>query len=193
MKKTSMLKSSTERGGKLEIIDWDIEWELKWANRPNFVIFVDGDQFAYYPYSTVPHKLIDGAPGNGLFLATDDPWAHFVADRSAIDGPHMRGQCVGDLLLESGHKLRIVSGWSSRAGVINTFLPEADHIIDVTVKGDDERMARDGLAVRLDVLKDRVERHGLYIVKDEENGDITYYPSIEPDRVVKPKKAHARR
>ncbi len=163
-----------------------VRWNEKYANSPEFVLFVD-DAWNYIPYSEVEHRELASDRDGTLYFASDDPFAHFVYDRSERDrnAGQFQGQCKGELLLKGGETKQVTSGWTSRAGVVNNYLPEEDHVMDVTLIGGQYTSGRAGIAVKVNALREMLPE-GVHIIKEERYGtDITYYPSVDPNKVVK--------
>lgn len=160
-----------------------VNWWKDYANAPELVVKVD-DAWHYDPHRGVEHYEI--APD--LWFGVDTPWAHFVYDASARDAGHSqsrRGQCQGNLNTNYGPR-SITSGWSSRAGVVNSHLPADDHVMDVGLKGGMYECGRAGIAVFVTDIRPFLP-NGVYLVREEKYGtDIIYVPSTESDRVVKP-------
>ena len=168
---------------KPTILGVEVNWWKDYANAPELVVKVD-DAWHYDPHRGVEHYEI--APG--LWFGVDTPWAHFVYDASARDAGHsqsMRGQCQGNLNTNYGPR-SITSGWSSRAGVINSHLDEVDHVMDVVLKGGQYSSGRAGIAVFVDAIRPFLP-DDVYLVAEEKYGtDLCYTPSTSPTQVLKP-------
>jgi hypothetical protein len=181
----------SERGGNVKaprIIEVKVRWNEKWANSPEFEVVTEGDLWHYNPHESVEHICLEGAVGDGLFLGWERPWAHFVYDRTAHGAKFGRGACTGILKLTENDQVRVTDGWSSRAGVVNKYLPDTDHIVDVsaydTVKYPD--MGRHGLAVRVEAIFEMMPK-GICLMREDSDGEIAYYPSLDAKKIVKPK------
>jgi hypothetical protein len=168
--------------GALVIERVSVDWFLRYANDPRLCIDVTGDGGAYNPYTQVVHHPIGG---DGLWLATDDPWSHFIIDRSERDRHlrrHAKGAATGTLNTIDG-PLEITSGWSSRAGVVNSLID--DHVVDCTVRGS-YGGARGGLAIRREAVLPLLP-DGVFLVEVHgRDGEVRWVPSLAPDAIVKP-------
>lgn len=170
----------------LEIKEVRVRWWHNYANSPEFELVVD-DAWGENPYSTWEHKKLTD---DGLYLAMNDPWAHFVAVANKNKGWWVgQGQCKGELLLEGGETLHVFDGWSSRASYVNLFLPEENHIADVVLYGGKYRSGRGGLAIKVSKLRELIEdMDGVYIIRDPASylGDEPHYiPSASEKEPVK--------
>jgi hypothetical protein len=160
-----------------------VDWHLGYANSPELCVHVDGDAWDYSPYSQVVHHPVGP---EGLWLATDDPWSHFVMDRSERDRRTRypwRGSLTGVLNTVDG-PLTITSGWSSRAGYVNSLID--DHVLDVTVYGSVGKCGRAGLAVRREAVLPLLPAGVFLVGEDRRGGEVCWVPSLAPDAVVKP-------
>lgn len=165
---------------KLAVAAVSVEWYESYANAPRLCVHVTGDPWAYDPYTQVAHHPVGGG---GLWLATDDPWSHFVMDRSERDRAcRTKGAATGTLNTVDG-PLKITSGWSSRAGYVNSLID--DHVIDCTVRGSDGRAGRAGLAIRREAVLPLLPE-GVFLVGVHERGEVCWVPSLAPDAIVKP-------
>jgi hypothetical protein len=158
-----------------------VNWHLGYANTPTLCVHVEGDVWDYDPYTRVVHHPVGP---DGLWLATDDPWSHFVMDRSERDRrSHCRGAATGVLNTVDG-PLTITSGWSSRAGYVNSLID--DHVLDVTVYGSKGGCGRAGLAVRREAVLPLLPA-GVFLIEERRgDGEVCWVPSLAPDAVVKP-------
>jgi hypothetical protein len=170
------------------ILRADVEWFHKYANDPELILFVDEAWHFPNPFSTWEHRLLESTPGGDIYLATKGVWAHFVCDATKPGQKtttELDGQCIGNLKLHDG-SVKVYNGWSSRAGVINLFLPPEDHIVDVVLWTGTDRtqgMGRHGIAVRKDALGEFLP-DGIHLVQP--SSEPCYVPSIDLQEVVKP-------
>jgi hypothetical protein len=160
-----------------------IRWWEQYGNNPEVELVVD-DAWSYKPYSESVHRVLMQDDRGTLYFASDGDFAHFVFV-AEVDGQHhqFKGASTGDLLTEEGH-IKVSSGWSSRAGVVNQYLPHEDHIMDVPLYGGQSKSGRAGVAVKVSKVAEFLPE-GVYIVR-KDDGDITYYPSVDPQEVKKP-------
>lgn len=168
-----------ETSHKPEVQSIRIDWAFGLGNSPSLDVFVD-DGWDYRPYNDIIHREL--IPD--LWFAEDAPWAHFVFVHK--DSRYPRGACTGNLKIGPDEYMQVANGWSSRAGVVNTHLPEESHVCDVTLYGGRYKSGRAGIAMLVSAVRECLPG-AVHLVREEKYGtDIVYTPSITPDVVTKP-------
>lgn len=175
-----------------------VNWNHGYANSPSWCVDVEDSWGFPNPYDNWPHYLLkewtadNRLPGESigrLYLATFDIWAHFVFDRTRpgkTSTAQFDGQSTGNLLLEDGTHRRVYDGWTSRSGIVNKYLPDEDHIADVTLySGSKYNLGRFGLAIKVSALQAYLPEDVHIVRRDTHGGEHVYYPSASADKLVK--------
>lgn len=169
---------------KPTLIDVEVNWFHGYGNSPELVVYVD-NAWNYYPFENLPHEEVN----KDLWVAHDDPWAHFVSVRNRSAGP-FSGAATGDLNTgPDSPPLRVFDGWSSRASYVNIFLAEEDHLIDVVLRGGKYgNLGRAGIAMRVSAAREAIEAHNVdfFITRDPTDVEPFYCPSLSKDEIRKP-------
>jgi len=165
----------------------DVRWHHGYGNMPEMVVTVSKlpprDAWIYNP--------IPVEDGRARFLLSTNqwPWSRFVLIRDPNGSPNLHGALGGEYRLIDGSTLMSRTGWSSREGVVNSlfrnYVPD-DLLAPVTVE-----VAKGykwhGYYIGVGYLRNHaLFPEGIYLVRDEKaDGEVTYYPSVHPERVEK--------
>lgn len=162
----------------MKIIDAKVNWMEEYANMPGLKILVDRipmlDEFLFERKGSTYYAELDG---HVRFFAWSKPGEGFGGRTFNL---HMKG----------GEVKALKGPWSSRAGAVNRvgFGP----CLDVSMVDDEASWKRGytfmASAMTLDKAQEAAKIAGVHLVKTELYGDLTYYPSLDPDKLVAYKK-----
>lgn len=165
----------------------EVEWWKGYGNSPELVVYVDKllsqDDFLYFP--------VEGSisvPPVFLLSTNNHPWYRFVyVDEKPNGDPSLHGALGGMYKLTDGTVFKTRTGWSSRAGVVNKRYREHldSELIEPTVV-DPTGFHWAGYAHAVsELLHNDLFPKGVYLVRDERNGEPRWTPSVDPNEVVK--------
>lgn len=171
----------------LEIQSIDVRWHHGYGNLPELEVTVDElPEIDSWIYTGI---LIEEGKANFLISKTYWPWVRFVLIRDPEGSPNLHGACGGHYRLVDGTVYHSRTGWSSREGVVNTvfqdFIPNsilAPIVVEAT-KG----YKWHGYYCSAEYLAEHPKfPKGVHLIRDEKyDGEISYYPSVHPDRIEK--------
>lgn len=170
----------------MEIKEIRIDWHWGYANQPSVKAIVDEDPMSLeWVYKDIPDER-----GTMLISRNNSPWYRFLfVERDAEKGdPQFHGALGGAYRLEDGSTLKTRTGWSSRAGVVNTQFRDYIYGTLVEVSIGTDRPLWAGFYCEHDYLTDHpLWPEDVYLVMTRRwlKGELYWIPSVDEFQVVK--------
>lgn len=151
-----------------------VDWMEGWGNTPNFVIHCSKDNIPELVKSEFTNH-------SGLWVhVSDNGFVHYFAHKGIGNEGGYSGAPF--TFLHNGQIKTRRGPWSSRAGCVNQL---GYNIVDVVVDDNGSRYSAAITLALLVQLLDEQKDVDFYVILDTE-GEPVYYPSIVPDKLMKP-------
>ena len=161
----------------MQIISTKVEWHEEYLNFPNLVIEVD---------ALPDPKVLRYEERNGIYYAEHRGYVSFFYYTAPGDG---FGGAKFPIVMKDGTSKVLVGPWSSRASCVNEqgFGP----CMDVTLKVQGKPHSYFAGAVTLHLAQRAVKGlPGVFLIPFTRSGEVTFTPSLEAGRIVKPSRPH---
>lgn len=177
---------------KRKIISIEPNWMFGYGNSPTIKVTVESLDADYeWIYKPIPKDENKPHAQTMLISTNNAPWVRFVYIDNPDGRPQDHGALGGEYLLTDGTTLKSRTGWSSRAGVINTRYRNyiEEEICDVTVYTPDSKVGWAGQNIYADYLANHpLFPKDLHLVRTTTylKEEVYWQISTQPDKVVKP-------